>query len=351
MKAKHIFQTAIAAAALLFGNDARAQDIHFSQFYLSPLTQNPALSGAQHDMRAVVNYKNQWQSIGSPYRTTGFSYDLGLNRKKGGKGFFAAGVNFFSDRAGDAKMGTAQGNLSLAYHVRMGGNSTLGGGLQAGFAQRSITGSALQWGNQYDGSMYNAALPSNEPGAANFSYLDLGGGVLWNYDNRSGSSMVTDNHELKATLGAAMFHVTEPDYSFYGTGEKLYRKLVVHGNALLSIPNSNVAFAPGFMYYRQGPAQEIYAGSLIRYTISQDSKYTGFKEGAAFSAGAFFRAKDALVISTLLEYSNYSLGLSYDVNVSSLQTASNSRGGLEIALRFVTPNPFQAGKGSRSSFN
>ena len=41
------------------------QDLHFSQFYNSPLTTNPANTGfiPDADYRIGVNYRNQWSSI------------------------------------------------------------------------------------------------------------------------------------------------------------------------------------------------------------------------------------------------------------------------------------------------
>jgi type IX secretion system PorP/SprF family membrane protein len=337
---KHI----LTAIAILTGCFISAQDIHFSQFTTSPLTLNPGLAGAQNDMCATLNYKNQWQSVASPYKTTAVSFDMRLTRKKGASGVFAAGANFYSDRAGDAKMGITLGSASLAYHLHAGDNASIGAGIQVGFAQRSINYSALEWGNQYDGNVYNAALSSNEPSSAppTYNYMDLGAGLVYNYNNRSGSRSVTDNHYKQFTFGISTYHLNKPVYSYYGTADtKLSMKTVVHGSALISVANSNVAFAPAFMYMRQGSAQELILGSLIRYTVKQDSKYTGFKDGAAISMGAYLRAKDAVAAIVLFEYSNYSIGISYDMNISQLKTVSSSRGGLEVSLKFVTPNPFR----------
>ena len=48
--------------ALLFFISLNAQDIHFSQFYASPLTLNPAMTGfVNGDCRAGVIYRNQWK--------------------------------------------------------------------------------------------------------------------------------------------------------------------------------------------------------------------------------------------------------------------------------------------------
>ncbi|HEU4718231.1 MAG TPA: PorP/SprF family type IX secretion system membrane protein [Bacteroidia bacterium] len=336
-------------AVLLLAISAKAQDIHFSQFYMSPLTLNPALTGAQHDMQVNLNYKDQWQSVTNPFRTSAVSFDMRTGKNKKSKGFLAFGANIFNDNAGDGKIATTQGNLSLAYHARIDDNNTFGGGLQAGFAQRSMNGGSLQWGTQFNGFNYDSSLPAQEPSGASssFSYADFGAGLDWNHDNISGARNVTNNHDEKFNFGVSVFHLNRPAYSFYGTGEKLYMRFVAHGSAILSLPNSNVAFVPGFMYARQGPQQEIYAGTLIRYVLGMDSKYTGFKQGAALSIGGFLRARDAIAVVTMLEFSHYSVGFSYDVNVSPLRTASSSRGGFEIALRFVSPNPFQPSGSSR----
>jgi type IX secretion system PorP/SprF family membrane protein len=238
-------------------------------------------------------------------------------------------------------MTTTQVNVSGAYHVRLGEFNTLGAGLQTGFAQRTLGSGSLRTGNQYNGQAYDPNLPTGETLTnATLIYADAGAGVDWNYNNTSDASMVTDNHDLKFNLGASVFHANEPAYSFYSDGEKLYVKYVVHGHALISLSVTNLAFVPCFMYARQGPEQEIYAGSMIRYKLKQDSKYTGRKKGAALSLGAYYRTGDAISITSLLEYSNYAIGLSYDINISKLHTASNFRGGMEITLRFVNPNPF-----------
>ena len=118
-----------------FGAKIFAQDIHFSQFYMSPLTQNPAMVGASYDLEAIINYKDQWKSIGTPYKTVAASYDMKFQKKKVTQGFFAGGINLFNDKAGDAKMGITQVNLDLGYHLHLSDYNTIGAGLQAGFVR------------------------------------------------------------------------------------------------------------------------------------------------------------------------------------------------------------------------
>ena len=43
----------------------------------------------------------------------------------------------------------------------------------------------------------------------------------------------------------------------------------------------------------------------------------------------------------MLEVANFAVGMSYDINVSSLKVASSGKGGFEISLRYTNPNPFE----------
>lgn len=325
-----------------------AQDIHFSQFYMSPFTQNPSFSGAVYGMSAHVNYKEQWKSVGTPYKTIAAAYDVSFQRKKKTKAFYAAGINFFSDKAGDSKMGTTQANIAGACHVYIDRYTKIGGGIQVGYAQRSVDYAALQWGNQFDGTAYNSSLASRENiPATSFAYPDVAAGVLWTYNNSAGMRRVVENNDLKANVGMSLFHISRPKYSFIGTEEKLNMKFIFHGDVLLSVPFSNLGFVPGFMYVRQGTASEIYAGTLIRFKLRAKGKYTRDKSSSAVSFGGYYRAKDAAVVALLLEYSSYTIGMSYDVNISGLKTASTARGGFEINLRFNAGNPFMTHTKSR----
>lgn len=332
----------ICCAVLLKESRLVAQDMHFSQFYMSPLTQNPAFAGAIYGIEAQVNYKNQWRSVGSPYKTTAASYDMSFQKKKRAKAFFGAGLNFFSDKAGDSKMGTTQVNLSGAGHVYLDRYTKIGGGLQVGFVQRSVDYTQLQWGNQFTGMAYDQNLSSRETntGAISIKYPDVAAGMVFSYDNTAGAKRVADNNELKANVGLAIFHISQPKYSFNGSDEKLYAKFVLHGNVLISVPYSNLGFVPGLMICKQGGPSEIFAGSLVRYKLKQKSKYTSIKTSSAISGGAYYRAMDAIVAVMQMEYSNYTIGMSYDINVSHLKTASVGRGGFEISIRYIANNPF-----------
>ena len=85
MKRKISFLITAAMIYMLPGQ-LHAQDIHFSQLTMSPLTYNPAMTGRFFgDMRGLANYKNQWQNVGSPYTTYAVAYDMKVNQKNGTK--------------------------------------------------------------------------------------------------------------------------------------------------------------------------------------------------------------------------------------------------------------------------
>lgn len=337
----------IIALYILTGLTAQAQDMHFSQFVLAPLFLNPANAGAENKIRAILNYREQWKSVASPYKTVGLSYDMRIHESK--SGFFAGGVTFYSDKAGDAKMGVAQGNMNLAYHLRVQEGMHLGVGIMAGFAQRSVSLNGLEWGNQYDGSNYNATLANGEPAGSNFSnsFMDAGAGVTWSYVK--GEKYMTGNDQLAIVAGFSVLHPHQPNYSFYkNADELLYRRYVAHANAVIGISNSRLSIAPAFLFSLQGGARELLFGSNFKYRLSEASKYTGFVSASSLSFGCFYRNKDAVILTSMFTYANYSIGFSYDINVSDLKPTSNGKGGFEISLRFIAP--VSKGKGSNSKF-
>lgn len=334
----------ILSAALFKSGCVYAQDIHFSQTEMTHLLLNPAQAGAESKMRGILNHRNQWSSVASAYVTSALSWDMEIpNKNKSKKGFSAVGITIFHDKAGDAQMNTFQGNISYAYHVYLTEKSTLGAGFYGGFAQHSIDFSALQWTSQYDGTSFNSLLPSGETEASNsFSRIDAGAGVHYEYGK--GERYMTANDQMRYQAGISFFHVNRPKNSFFGSDEKLEMKITGYTSALIGIGNSNFSVGPGIVYFRQGKMSELILGSKFRYSLKDESKYTGFEHAKAISLGAHFRNKDAVIASVFFETGKFSIGVSYDINVSALKTASGGKGGYEISLRFLNPNPFGGSK-------
>ncbi|MEI6852479.1 MAG: PorP/SprF family type IX secretion system membrane protein [Bacteroidota bacterium] len=326
---------------ILITGNLIAQDIHFSQFNNSPLSLNPALAGAFNaDHRIIANYKSQWRSIAHSYMTYGLSYDMGILKGKLNGGILGLGVQLYNDQAGANKMGLIQANVSIAYHLPVNRHNSLTAGIQGGFGQRRIDQSKMQWDNQYDPNTtdgYNSSLPSGETmGFKSKMYGDISAGMLWSYNSQTGT--LSSNDARKITVGLAVFHINRPKQSFSDlVDSRLYMKIALHVNSFIGFQNSNFAILPSAVWYNQGPSNYILFGSLFRYRLNDASKFTNFVSETAISLGCHYRWSDAVVISGQFEWKNFMLGISYDVNVSQLATASKGAGGLEVALRYITP--------------
>ena len=326
---------------------SKAQDPHFSQYRMTPLMVNPGNAGFNYNMRATANYRQQWKSVASPFSTSAFSFDMNTSKKKNNRGSIGVGLQFLNDKAGDAKMGMTQGNINVSGILQLDEKSKLSVGLMGGFGQRTINYAALRWENQYQNGAFDANNTTGENlGSNSTTYMDAGAGFVWQYGKDPG--YITQNNGVKVNFGASVYHFGLPSTSYFGSStEKMNTKFIAHGSLELGKENTNLTFIPEFYFVQQGSQREILVGNVFRYLINEGSHFTGFSQSSAIYLGINYRVKDALITSVMLEYANYSVGFSYDFNMSSLMTSSNSRGGFEIALRFVTPNPFAKGYRAR----
>lgn len=325
----------LVLTALLLGCFVlKAQDVHFSQMRFSPFTVNPALAGLDDDIQGIVNYRTQWNSVAAPFTTIGASFDMRLFESRNG-GVLAGGLNFYHDVAGDMKMTTSNVNLNLAYHLPINRESSIGAAMQIGYAQRGIGTTDGNWESQYDNNSFNNSIASGESfGNMNFGHLDAGAGFVYNYDSRRNGSFFSNGFSF--TAGASAFHLNQPEYSFLAGGEDdLDIRFAGFIRSEFALADSKWELMPAVYYQNQGGHQEIYGGTYFNYNIKSGSQRTGFVEDFSIGYGAFYRFGDAFVNKILIQYSNYSMGVSYDFNLSSLTQASRARGGFEFMLRYT----------------
>ena len=346
MKRIHVNTLAHKALVILlmsFFGKGSAQDIHFSQFFQAPLRVNPGLTGVFNgDQRAYFQYRDQWKEF-SPYKTYSFSLDAGLMKKKLKDKYIGAGLYIFQDLSGEPMMKTTQAHLSISSIIEINKEQIISAGIQGGMGQNSLDESNMQWGTNYDGAGYNPA-PSGEEGQFEaYMFGDFSAGLSWNYS--SSQSNISKNNHFSATAGLAVFHINTPNQGEFG--EELNREFVAHASANIGLAGTPLSLLPSVVLLQQGSLNELISGALLRYMIKEESKYTGFLKETSASMGVYYRKGDAVIPTFLLEYGSYALGISYDINVSNLKEASNGNGGIEISLRFVNPNPFIYGKGSR----
>ena len=321
-----------------------AQDIHFSQFYQVPQLVNPSLAGVFNgDFRAILNYRDQWSSI-APYTTYSMAVDGGIFKKKLKDKFLGAGLFIYQDIAGDSRLSTTQVNLSISSVITINKTHNISAGIQGGFAQKKMNAEGFRWGTQYDGGGYASQISSGESDVfENYSFGDFSMGLSWSHG--TSSTNISSNNHLKANAGVALFHLNTPKQGL--NQDKLHREFIAHPGLNIGLKGTSLSLLPSLLYLQQGPLYEINAGAMLRHTIKEESKYTGIMKEIAVLVGGFYRVGDAFIPTFMFEIANFSLGVSYDVNVSPLSEATNSAGGLEISFRYLTPNPFKYGKGTK----
>jgi type IX secretion system PorP/SprF family membrane protein len=320
--------------AVLFIPQLFAQDIHFSQMKFAPLNVNPAAAGLNGKYNAIANYRTQWNSVADPFTTLGASFDMKFDEPRKNKGFLAAGINFYHDVAGNMRMTTSNINLSVAYHLRVNRTSTLGVGLQVGYAQRGLGTVNGLYASQYNGSDFDQNIVSGENfGQMNFGFVDAGGGLIFNHNSLSENSFRSNGYSLSIGVGA--YHLTQPSYSFLQGGkDDLAIRFTGFIESEFVVNNSAVSLMPAMYYQRQGTHQEIYGGTYIKFAIIKPSSRTSLREGFSIAYGPFYRFGDAFVNKLLIDYNGYAIGISYDLNISSLTQASKGRGGVEFMFRY-----------------
>ncbi|HQV75244.1 MAG: PorP/SprF family type IX secretion system membrane protein [Flavobacteriales bacterium] len=324
-----MLRIALLVSGILFGIFLFGQDVHFGQFYNAPLVINPANAGdIEGDQRLVLIHREQWRSLGSPFRTSAFSYDLPvLAGKLGGGRYLGIGVSAFSDKAGSTRFGDTQANLSVSYAIKSGEESLIAFGLQGGYGQRSAVLDGMRWDSQYNSAGYNPDLPTNESIAnSRSSFADFGAGVLGKGDLKNG---------IGWKAGGSVFHLNQARVSLFGSNaDRLLRRYVVHGE--LRIEGERWIWLPKFFLAQQGASREINVGGLIHRRIGVDSRYTTDKNSSAVYFGCFYRYKDAVVPTVQLEWKRKLMaGLSYDINISKLRAQTSYRGGMEVSLQWI----------------
>lgn len=319
----------IIVICLLWASCVQAQDTHFSQFYNSPLSLNPALTGLMsEDIRFAAQYRSQWRSVTVPYQTSMFSTDANLFREELDDDFVGVGLLLMNDKAGDSELKNTQAQLSVSYNKTLNSlaNQYLSAGFQIGMVNQSLNFGKLLFDSQFDGQILNPTIASGENlGSQSFNYLDMAAGLAWFY---------VPNEKTSFYIGGAVAHMNEPDLSFIeGENNQLAMKYTVHAGVEFPI-TGGLSLVPRVIYIQQGPHTETNIGGLLKFRVNPD--YGDDYGQTAFYIGSMTRIGDAQIIILRFDYNQFGISASYDFNTSNLDIASQSNGGFELGLTYRT---------------
>ncbi len=320
---------------------ALAQDPHLAQFYAAPTFYNPAMAGVHvGKSRFVVNYREQWNSVmaTTPFRTFAASFDL--RQRVGRSDYFAWGMQASADFAGRSNYTRQSGALMASFLKQLAGgrytrtSQYLVAGVQVGAGQHSINFDNLWFSSQFD--LSEERVDFNAPSGemllnATRPYLNFNAGLLW-------WAIFDDNFSLY--LGGAMHHLNAPSISFVDNAEPYEIPVRWLGQIGGELPLSReMSLLPGVLVMGQGPSMIAMFGSAIRYT-NRDWNEVALRFGMWGNVVNDYIAPKAfsnLTVSTILEMTQWQIGISYDVNMARLAAPTNNRGALELSFIYIQP--------------
>lgn len=312
---------------LLVCQSAMAQDPHFSQFFASPLTLNPALTGRfDGSMRVAGNYRNQWPTISNAFRTYTISVDAPiLTARLPETDRLAIGGMAFADEQADGVLKNTYYSFSVGYSKGLDedGFHSVAIGFQSTYAQKRLNTANLRFADQLRSDGFTGITAEIfDPQQLNINYFDLNAGLLF-------SGVFEGNVNYYA--GASMYHINRPRESFRGALFDLNQRYTVHGGVYWPLAGGSATVHTSALFQTQAGARETVLGAAIGFNLNNDIDY----RPTTFYAGSWYRFGDALIPYMGLEFGNWRLGVSYDITASSLRTASNSRGGFELSLIYI----------------
>ena len=300
----------------------KAQDLHFSQFFNSPLTTNPANTGfiPDVDYRLGAHFRNQYSSIlPAPYKTLSIFADGQLMRNRFENGWLGVGAVILSDQAGSGSLRSNKIYGSIAYHQMLGSGSLLSAGFNLGWVNKRVDLSKLTFPDQFNGLFFDNSVASGVTLTnTSVSYFDMQVGLNYAY---------FPNEDLYINAGYSIHHVNSPKETFFSDAQdssSIAMRHIGFLNALYKV-NDRVILNPNAFYTVQAKATDFMIGMNANYNLSGD----GDKQ---LIAGLYYRNGDAIIPMVGFEIKKIRFTFSYDATTSGLSNFNNSQGAQEFNL-------------------
>lgn len=313
----------LTIAVALLSLNGFSQDPEFTQFYANPIYLNPAMAGTHGCPRLNMNYRNQWANISGAYVTNSISYDQFVNVLQGGIALLVT-----NDMAGKNTLNWTTINLAYSYHLQVTRDFTFLFGAQAGWNQKFLDWSKLTFGDQIDprrGFIYQTGdLPRgnflNDGGSwGTKGFFDLSAGIV--------------GYSKNFYFGVAAKHLNTPEESLILNPDgqsRLPMRFTGHVGANIEFGKGSqyqnvTSISPNVIYTYQDGFMQLNLGTYIKY--------------GAFTAGAWWRPRDAFILSIGIDAGAFRFGYSYDITISPLTNASGGSHELSLGFNFSCKKP------------
>jgi type IX secretion system PorP/SprF family membrane protein len=303
----------------------RGQEINFSRVQDMTVWYNQSLkTDKQNSLK--LNYRSVTYGGQIAYNSVAALFDMALISKEGkskpNAGYFSFSAGAASDKSNDGILNNTLGMMGLSYAVPIGAHETyLSAGFQAEYYQSNlnVSGVANAFGDQYDayGPIEGAASSDRLANGWHYGHFNVNAGV----------SVFSNGRYDKWYVGASAMQVNQPySYQIKSDSTRLKPAIGVQGGYRYTTKTDDeVAFYMSMSW--QGPAYRHY------YDFSYTKAIPGVQGGAAVGLGLGYRYNDAIIPNLELRYQKMTLGLLYDVNISTISAAGIARNGIELALK------------------
>lgn len=312
----------VTISLLLVGKLLTAQDPHFSQFFASPLTLNPAGTGNFDGIvRVAGNYRNQWPGMGNAFTTATLSIDGHLPFKKlPAHDQVSAGLLLLTDQSGGGLLKQNYFGLSLAYtkSLTSSGDHRLTAGVQGVYGEFRFDPSLANFEDELSPAGFT--LPSSDwvlSATPVQRYADLHAGVLY-------QGSFSDNNLFY--LGASIYHVNKPRLSFSTPESYINRRYNLQGGYYQPL-GDYFRLHTSAQYQQQYKSSEWVYGGAVSYVV--DERDTRYFE---LFAGMWMRHKDALIPYVGMDWKNIRAGFTYDVILPGQRLAAARYQSMEFSL-------------------
>lgn len=305
------------------------QDIHFTQYYATPLVFNPAATGLfDEDIRLSNNYRTQWSAVGVPYQTISVSLDAPIRFR--GKSGLGLGFMFLHDKSGGTKLTANKFMLSLSYLLNIGTKNQISIGVQGGYVNKYFTLDGITLPSQYnpETGLFDLNLPNN------VSDMDMSLGYV---DIHAGVAYRGKFQKIEPMASLSVLHLNSPKETYCNADSKLTPRILFSGG--VGILCKAWTITPHILTTFNKKTEEMLVGVLAERAIPTKA-ITSVFFGA--SGRTSFSNFDAAMVTAGLTFYGITVGASYDINLSKLMQATNARGAFEISLiyklKFVKKN-------------
>jgi len=336
----------VIVAFLLGVLATNAQDIHFSQFYASPLTLNPALTGNFNGFWRVTGiYRNQWPGLTQSrpgFSTPSVSLDFSLLREKIKKGSLGVGLVFVNDQQNGKTFNVNQILGSVAYNMGFGPKSKfqLGLGFQGGVIMYKSDFAKLQFHDGFYSDPGNPSGFSYDPTQAGESLANgtkikgqFNAGIFTKYDFYKG---------MRVYLGYSINNLTQYKQDFIVNSTSTYRiplRHTVHGGFEFELKDAAVLI-PGAMFQMQAKATETNFGLTAGIHVKKDVDPS---KRATLFIGLWNRMNKSnytIIPKIGFEYKGFRAGFAYDAHLAQQYKDYKNIGGkmpqsFEVTLSYI----------------